>query len=74
VQNVSVSVRPTAARNVTLGTDTDPVQNPGDGCRCCNSLANSANADDAAAACSIHTVLLHFIKCMCVEFMKVTQC
>jgi len=50
VQSVSVRVHPTAARHVTLGTDTDPIQNPGDGCRCCGSLANSASADDAAAA------------------------
>jgi len=74
VQSVSVNVRPTAARHVTLGTDTDPIQNPGDGCRCCGNLANSASVDDAAAACNIHTVLWHFIRCMCVEFMDVTQC
>jgi len=74
VQSVPASVRPTAARHVTPGTDTDPIQNPDDGCRHCGSLANSASADDTAAACNIHTVLLHFIICMCVEFMDVTRC
>jgi hypothetical protein len=89
VQSDSVSVRPTAARHVKLytdtdrttaarhvklRTDTDPIQNPGDGCRCCGSLANSASVDDAAAACNIHTVLLHFICCMCLEFTNLTQC
>ena len=74
MQSVPVSVRPTAARHVTLGTDTDPIQNPDDGCRRCGILANSVSVDDAAAACNVHTVLLHFINFMCVEFMDVTQC
>lgn len=74
MQSVPLSVRPTAARHVTLGTDTNPIQSPDDGCRRCDSLANSASVDDAAAAPNIHTVLLHFINCMCVEFIDVTQC
>jgi hypothetical protein len=34
---------------------------------------NLASVEYAAAACDIHTVLLHLITCMCVEFMAVTQ-